>query len=68
MEYHSGGIRELKLYHFVKTHPFPKYPYIKMEIVPNIKIRCVGFDKELNERIIRTRGIIYNKDMHKEIK
>ena len=36
--------------------------------MPNIKIRYVGFDKELNERIIRTRGIIYNKNMHKEIK
>ena len=36
--------------------------------MPNIKIRHVGFDAELNEGIIPTRGIIYNKDMHKEIK
>ena len=68
MEYHSGGIQELKLYYFIKTHPFPKYSYIKKEIVPNIKIRCNGYDKETKERIIYTRGITYNKDTHKEIK
>ena len=68
MEYHSGGIRELQLYYFIKTHPFPKYSYIKKEIVPNINIRCVGYDKETKERIIYTRGITYNKDTHKEIK
>ena len=46
MEYHISCFNDLKLCNFVKTHPFPKYSFIKDKIVPNIKTNCVKYDKE----------------------
>ena len=68
MEYHTSDIDDLKLYYFVKTHPFPNYSYIKNEIVPNIKVNCVKYDKETKARTHHTRGIVLNKKFHKSIK
>ena len=68
MEYHTSDIDDLKLYYFVKTHPFPKYSFIKDKIVPNIKVNCVKYDKETTTRTHYTRGIIFNKKFQKLIK
>ena len=68
MEYHTSCFNDLKLYDFVKTHPFPKYPFIKDKIVPNIKVNCVKYDKETKTRTHYTRGIVFNKKCHKLIK
>ena len=68
MEYHTSDINDLKLYHFVKTHPFPKYSYIKNEIVPNIKTICMTYDRETKTCTEYTRGIVFNKKFHKLIK
>ena len=54
MEYHTSGIDDLKLYYFVKTHPFPKY--------------SVKYDRETKTHAEYTRGIVFNKKFHKLIK
>ena len=68
MEYHTSCFNDLKLYYFVKTHPFPKYFFITDKIVPNIKVNCVKYDKETKTRTHYTRGIVFNKKFHKLIK